>query len=142
MIITDILHYDIHLILDDYIHCIQHHEYYEINNYLQASPEYLCNIDECSFLSRNHRDKRAMIKNNEISNRMKLYLSASDSFNVATMQILDKIHCYLLHSFVNKEKHKTLKKTKIFNTNLINLNDIRFNEIEPEYSMDAKEIVL
>ena len=163
-IITDIFHYDLSYLLDDYVHCHKYHDYMDIYNHLQKLPEYLCVCKECLFLMRNHRDREAMTNNddhanNEITNRIKLYLCVSDSLNVATMQILDKIHCYLLHSFynqprdINNDENKKnnnnlppqIKKTKSFgklkDLDIINVNDIRFNQIDTEYAINSTESV-
>ena len=153
-IITDILHYDISDLLDDYIHCQKHHKYNQIYNLLQSTPEYLCPIKSCSFLKRNYRNRQAMVAsdhinqhhNNEMSHRIKLYLCVSDSLNVATMQILDKIHCYLTHSFINQPRlDRDLRKQKSFGKltelDIINVNDLRFNEIEPDFVINPQQLV-
>ncbi len=83
------------------------------------------------------------IHNNEISNRINIYLCFSDSFNITTMQIFDKIHSYLLHSFIHqKPKRKTTQITnfgKLDKLNIINVNDIIFDEINPNQNIDSNE---
>eukprot|EP01083_Nonionella_stella_P014102 39652_1 len=85
-------------LLDDYHHLLSahDHEFEEIYNNLIP-----CSVNTCSSYTRNHRDRSS------INNRDKYNSFVRETKNrtndrikaINTMQIIDQIHCYFLHTF-------------------------------------------
>eukprot|EP01084_Bolivina_argentea_P013232 24805_1 len=81
-------------ILNDYIHIINVHDndgnFEDIYNSLNIQ----CSLDKCKRLKRNQRDRMIRYNNNYNNNNNK----NKNNLNVVMDDIMDQIHCYLLHS--------------------------------------------
>ena len=117
-----------------------------------------CNIKTCEMIKRNYRNKQSTSID---TNRRKMYFNFSSSREIITQQLLDKIHCYLCHSYdiglrirknsgfnddnlvQIKEYLKSLKIDKIFgnknNNKNIELIDVDKYTLKPSSQIQEEE---
>ena len=87
-------------LLNDYIHLINHHhtnqDFEDVYNFFisNMSDNKPCNVTSCNNVMRNIRDRS---NDRDTNINMELYQS-NESREINTQQILDKIHCYWLHT--------------------------------------------
>ena len=83
-------YYNIISILNDYIHIIKYHD-----NILQDIYKYIniksCKLNTCKYIKRNYRNKINENNNNKNNN--------NDNKSELINNIIDIIHCYLIHTF-------------------------------------------
>ena len=103
-------------LLNDYIHLINDHQSNEqfeaVYDYLISNMDQPCNPTTCGNIERNNRDRSNEYDSNV---RMALYHS-EETQEVNVQQILDKVHCYWLHTF---DFGYRLKRTERENAGII-----------------------
>eukprot|EP01084_Bolivina_argentea_P076713 139064_1 len=127
-------------LMNDFNHLLSHHsnelEMEEIYNKLvkQIYNNKSCGLAKCSFMRRNHRNRTLITKNEQILNE--LYHSCED---IVSQQLLDRIHCYFLHSYdigykltnqqkidiTNEEIKVNNENDTCFDTTVLQMNEIR-----------------
>eukprot|EP01084_Bolivina_argentea_P103882 186047_1 len=103
-------------LLNDYNHLLLHHCGQFEDIYIVLTSDIYCkngcNLSECSFFQRNHRDRAAITKKENILSE--LYNNKDD---ITFEQLLDRVHCYLFHSFDTGYKIRKQIIDDIMNTN-------------------------
>eukprot|EP01084_Bolivina_argentea_P020584 38274_1 len=86
-------------LLNDYIHLLNEHNSNEDFEYVYkcfiSEMTDICDVMTCNFFCRYQRDRS---RDYEANVRDQLY-NTSDTKEITTQQIIDKIHCYWLHTF-------------------------------------------
>ena len=94
------INYSNHLLLDDVAHVVQKHNSDFEALYKWAVTELgdtECAVEKCKIIiDRHYRDRKLCAEDNEY--RKNLYFGFNDSKEVNLQQILDKLHCFLMHS--------------------------------------------
>eukprot|EP01084_Bolivina_argentea_P296006 509751_1 len=127
-LVTAIAHYndnidndndvDIEEILNCYLHLLSQHnddeQYEQIYHRIIKLIGAPCVIQKCKMFSRNHRDRNG--EQNRYYQLMKQLYKSDDHRDIVHQQIMDKIHCYCLHSYDRGYKISSSDKMTIKNT--------------------------
>ena len=105
-------------ILNDFNHLLHHHSnhfesiYHSLQRTLSTQNE--CCLAECSLMIRNQRDRNRMTEHKQ---DLKALYFTEDIKEIATLQLLDRIHCFYFHSFdigfklMNRDKEHMISDT-------------------------------
>lgn len=146
------------LLLNDFNHILQFHcNYQQIEGITEnivtkfVSDDTQCNLKTCLCIKRNHRNKSSL-KNN----RNELYFinndyydnndEKNDGLQVVTQQILDRIHCRLVHSFqiyqFRISEDKIIRNTHINGNNILHLDHNRLKTVKDIMKSKKKNLKL
>eukprot|EP01084_Bolivina_argentea_P062482 114267_1 len=126
--------YSICELLNDFHHLMYKHSFDEIYKCLKVK----CNAftHQCGCLLRNNRDRSAM----NDDKRKELYFGCTETEEVITQQTLDRIHCYLCHSYdCGLLLTQTERKQTIENENKEDNFNFNFNMIKLHSMLSKKQ---
>eukprot|EP01084_Bolivina_argentea_P188780 324867_1 len=91
--------YNNRTLLNDYIHLLTTHnsnkDYENIYKYFVSEMTNKCDVISCNFFSRYQRDRS---RDYDLNIRQQLF-NTSETKEINTQEIIDRIHCYWLHTF-------------------------------------------
>eukprot|EP01083_Nonionella_stella_P218432 783298_1 len=148
--ISDLTHYSITQLIDDWHHLRNCHwnnlkQQYETRQYFQSVVENNCkDIDDCTVFARVNRD-REQTKNREIRKRM-YFIEGSDEYHsleVITQQLCDCIHDWIFHSpiipLLTKAASQQMLNDEDTKTDANNTTEIDSDE---DWDFDASDVQL
>eukprot|EP01084_Bolivina_argentea_P212655 361434_1 len=122
-------------VVNDFNHLLSHHahQFEDIYNMLSSKVygNNSCNLSKCFLMRRHQRDREKVTKNEFVLNL--LFISYNE--DVLQQQLLDRIHCYLFHTFdigyklTNKEKQDIMNAEIKLDNNMNDAIIIQTNEV-------------
>eukprot|EP01084_Bolivina_argentea_P271121 461200_1 len=122
-------------IINDFLHCIFTHNDDDTFKVV-ADTLGICNLESCEIFRRNYRDRGKMAIDNKKRSEIYAGTGTDAVYSIGMLQVLDKIHCYFMHSYHIGNKLSIKDETKINS-----IDEQKFDEDDIKTYISNKNII-